>query len=460
MCKFDFTTFLLCAFTLSAAQAQTFTNLAYFNSTNGSGPLGALVQGVDGNLYGTTASGGSYSYGTVFKITTSGALTTLHSFCSQANCSDGSDPAAGPVQATDGNLYGTTYGGGNGKCGTVFRITLEGALTPLHEFYNTDGCNPDAGVVEAVGGEFYGTAEFGGTSNCCGAVFKISRGGSLTTLHSFNGVDGFEPLAAVVRAIDGNFYGTTLAGGPTSNAGTVFRITPEGKLTTIYSFGSTGPTGPDGLIQAPDGNFYGVSQYGGAYGGGTVFRLTPAGVLTTLYSFSAVYNGTDLPNNLVQGTDGNFYGTTYFGGANGFGTVFKITPGGMLTTLHNFDGTNGSRNPGGALVQATDGNFYGTTFGEGDGPAQSGTVFKLSVGLGPFVKLLLPSGKVGDAVQILGTNLTGADYMSFNGTQASFTVLSPTLIATTVPIGATSGKVHVNTPGGTLFSGGPFVVRP
>jgi len=230
-----------------------------------------------------------------------------------------------------------------------------------------------------------------------------------------------------------------------------------GALTTLYSFcsqsGCPDGGGVAGLVQAANGNFYGTTIAGGApcianvAGCGTVFKITPSGTLTTLYSFcsqSGCPDGDSPQTGLVQATDGNFYGTTVAGGANGYGTIFKITPSGMLTTLYSpLYGSAG-------LVQATDGNFYGTG---------AANFFSLSVGLGPFVKTLPTSGKVGAAVQILGTNLTGATSVTFNGTAAAFTVISPSLISTTVPTGAATGQVQVKTPIGTLLSNAAFVVQ-
>jgi uncharacterized repeat protein (TIGR03803 family) len=239
--------------------------------------------------------------------------------------------------------------------------------------------------------------------------------------------------------------------------GTVFKITPGGVLTTLHSFVSTDGANPvAGVVQATDGNFYGTTGYGGAMGLGNVFKITPSGALTTLFFFDFYTNGS-LPYGLVQATDGNFYGTTQYGGAHRFGTIFKITLGGTLTTLHSFALRDGS-NPYAGLVQDTSGNFYGTTAHAGAGGA--GTVFGLSVGLGPFVETQPPSGKVGAPVKILGTNLTGATSVTFNGTAAVFTIVKRSLIIVSVPVGATTGTVQVVTPGGTLSSNVPFRVRP
>jgi uncharacterized repeat protein (TIGR03803 family) len=463
-------TFLLWAIMAVVLPAQTFTTLHTFDGKDGKSPSG-LVQATDRNLYGTTNSGGTNNEGTVFTITPSGNLTTLYNFCSQTNCTDGAEPGEGLVQATNGNLYGTTGSGGLADAlgGTVFSITPSGTLTTLHSFDGTDGYNPHAGLVQASNGNFYGTTADGGTGAACtrdflcGTVFKITPSGTLTTLYNFcsqsNCTDGEYPLVGLVQATDGNFYGTTEFGGANGAGGTIFKITPSGKLTTLHSFCSKNncTDGADplaGLVQATDGNFYGTTEFGGAHNKGSVYKITPGGTLTRLYSF----NGTDgfhPVGVLVQASDGNLYGTTVGGGADRRGTAFKITLNGVLTTLYSLNETDGE-SPYAGLVQDTNGNFYGTT----RGPRRFGTVFSLSVGLGPFVATNPTSGEVGKAVKILGTNLTGATSVTFNGTAATFTVKSKSEITTTVPTGATTGTVHVVTPRRTLSSNVPFRVKP
>ena len=357
---------------------QAFTTLHMYGSWDGAHLAGGLVQATDGNLYGTTTDGGARGAGTVFKMSTGGAMTTLYSFCSQTGCADGLAPQAGLIQATDGNLYGTTASGGVNNHGTVFKITTSGALTTLYSFDSTDGANPVAGLVEGTDGDFYGTT-YGGGSRDRGTVFKITPSGGLTTLYSFctqnSCTDGIFPQAGLVQANDGNFYGTTYEGG-TSNRGTVFKITPTGTLTPLHSFNFADGVNPKaGLIQATDGNLYGTTFGGGSHGWGSVFRITLGGALTTLYSFGWT-DGASPAAGLVQATDGNFYGTTYWGGARG--TIFEITPSGTLTKLYGFTFGDGA-NPAAGLIQATDHNFYGTTFGGGS--HDFGAVFKLATGL-------------------------------------------------------------------------------
>jgi uncharacterized repeat protein (TIGR03803 family) len=483
--------FLLWAAAAVGLPAQTFTSLYSFDGTDGNGPFAGLIQGTDGNLYGTTEAGGTQNDGTVFSITPSGTLKLLYSFCSLSECADGNKPYAGLVQATNGDLYGTTWVGGsnsacplNSGCGTVFKITSSGKLTTLHSFgYTDDGANPYAGLVQGTNGTFYGTNV--GGANGYGTVFSITPSGTLTTLHSFcpnpeeGCADGASPYGGLVQATNGDFYGTTYDGGA-SNDGTVFKITPSGTLTTLYDFCTLGGECADGefpyssLVHGADGDFFGTTVYGGTGQGpnGTIFKITPSGKLTTLYSFCSLSNCADGETpyaGLVQGTDGNFYGTASQGGANGdicingnphsCGTVFKITPSGAMSTLHSFDGTDGW-SPYAGVFQATNGTFYGTTE-YGGAVDNSGTVFSLSVGLVPFVETLPISGKVGATVKILGTDLTGATSVTFNGTsQPTFTVVSASEITTSIPTGATTGTVQVVTPtSGTLSSNVPFTVR-
>jgi uncharacterized repeat protein (TIGR03803 family) len=460
-----------------AAQTDTgislgtpFTTLHSFDATDGRLSFAGLAQATNGNLYGTTYYGGPKNSGEVFEITPAGTLTTLYSFCSRNDCTDGEYTYATPVQGTDGNFYGTTYLGGSKELGTVFRITPSGTQTTLHSLGGPDGSQPLAGLIQGTNENFYGTTNMGGAEGY-GTIFIISPSGTLTTLHSFCSrsgcTDGENPFAGLIQGIDGNLYGTTLGGGSSKGFGTVFKITPSGQLTTLHSFCiQTGcPDGQfpqTGLVQASNGNFYGTTITGGAYGDGTIFEITPSGKLTTLYnvcSQSGCPDGNYLIAGLTQATDGNLYGIMNVGGANGSGTIFKMTLSGTLTTLYNFCSQSGcpdGQYPSGGLVQDTDGNLYGTT---PDGGANSyGTVFSLSLGLGPFVETHPTGAKVGAPVTILGTNLTGTTSVNFNGRAAPFTVVSASEISTTVPQGATTGKVEVVGPVGTLLSNVPFRV--
>ena len=387
-------TLAVCPATLLAQGGVTLTTLFSFGNnytnTDGTQPSAKLVQGTDGSLYGTTQYGGTNDIasggdGTAFKVTTNGAYTLLVSF----GGANGVNPTAGLVQGTDGNFYGTTYSGGTHDLGTVFKMSPDGTLTTLLSFNGTNGANPAAGLIQGTNGLLYGTTEYGGTNDLDfggdGTVFKITTNGVFTRLYSFaNGDDGGNSVAGVVQGKDGNFYGTTPYGG-TDGYGSVFKITSAGILTTLYSFtGANDGAAPDGgVIQGKDGNFYGTTASGGAYnvdsgGDGTVFKMTSNGALTTLVSFNNT-NGADPEAGVVQGADAILYGTTASGGANGYGTVFKITTAGVFTSLLSFNGANGAQ-PEAGLVQATDGNFYGTTMDNGAASIMGGygTIFKLA----------------------------------------------------------------------------------
>jgi uncharacterized repeat protein (TIGR03803 family) len=478
----------LCAALAIAAPAQTLTTLANFGST-GASPWSA-VQGFDGNFYGTTQDGGERGYGAIFEVTPQGKVSGRYSFCSQGDCADGEYPW-GLVQATDGNFYGTTAGTSSGPYGTVFKVTPMGELTTLYTFCSqsncADGQNPWAGLIQASNGNFYGTTFFGGANRTagicpalgCGTLFEITPAGKLTTLYNFcsqpNCLDGAYPISNLVQASNGNFYGVASERGA-AYGGTVFEITPAGKLTTLYSFcarNSSCPDGqePNGLVQAGNGNFYGTTYFGGTgYNSGTFFEITPTGKFSTLYTFcpnGACSDGANPNPGLMQGTNGKFYGTTYCGGLGdgcsefsfGPGTLFEISSTGKLTTIHSFCSQANCDDGQGPIVgplQATNGKFYGTTtFGGADG---DGTFFSLALGLGPFVETLPTAGKVGARVIVLGNNLTGATGVSFNGTAAAFTVVSDTEITATVPAGVTTGHVTVDTTGGLLKSNVVFRV--
>ena len=310
------------------------TTLASFNGTNGSQPVAALVQGSDGSFYGTTAYGGaSGNHGTVFEISPGGVLTTLASFSG----TNGDHPFAGLVQGGDGNFYGTTILGGANNLGTVFQVTSSGVLTTLVSFNGTNGSAPFAPLALGTNGNFYGIASAGGPS-ASGTVFEITTTGVLNTRANSS---GYAAAGGLTQGSNGLIYGTTAYGGNTSlNAGagfgTVFGMPSSGAPTTLVSFGgANGSYCVSGLVRGSDGNFYGTTAGGGANGGGTVFKLTPSGVLTTLVSFNGA-NGNSPQASLIQASDGNLYGTTAYGGPNGGGTVFRVTTSGLLTTLVAF----------------------------------------------------------------------------------------------------------------------------
>jgi len=378
-CEFVVAVICFCAATAIALPAQIFTTLHYFAGQPGDGkdPYAGLVQGTDGNFYGTTYAGGASDLGAVFKMTSGGTVTILYSFTNDGD--GGCKPTAGLVQGTDGNFYGTTSSCGSGSGGTVFKITSNGTLTALHDFAPSgeDGGQPYAGLIQATDGNFYGTTTAGGTQQGGGTVFKITPNGTETVLYSFTCSEGCTPYGGLVQGSDGNFYGTTRNGGTNgNNNGVVFKLTGDGGFTLLHTFvGTDGGQPYASLIQATDGNFYGTNSVGGARDGGTVFKITPNGVLTPLYSFAGLDGSTPMAP-LVQAGNGNFYSTTYAGGANNVGTVFEIAPDGGQNTLHSFVGSDGAA-PYAGLVLASDGAFYGTT--STGGASGDGTAFKLQL---------------------------------------------------------------------------------
>jgi uncharacterized repeat protein (TIGR03803 family) len=375
-----------------------------------------LMQATDGNFYGTTYYGGAAGLGTVFMLTPAGTLTVPHEFAGGAT--DGSHPN-GVIQASDGSFYGTTYEGGVSGMGTVFSMTPTGTERVLHSFAGgpADGSYPKANLLQATDGNFYGTTAFS-SFYFPGIIFRMTPDGTLTILHIFTRApNGDTPWSAVIQATDGNFYGTTTDGG-TSGLPVMFRMTPAGVFTVVYDgagggllqatdgmiygfstvstfYGSafkmdltgkvtilapfylnTEGAHPSALIQATDGNLYGTTTRGGPVDSGTVFAMTPAGTVTTLHSFALPEEFQPEPNSLLQATDGNFYGTTARGGSAYRGTVFRMTPAGAYTMLHAFAGGPTDGAYPGSLIQAADGNFYGTT--GGGGTADLGTVFKMT----------------------------------------------------------------------------------
>ena len=346
-----------------------------------------LTAARDGSLFGTAAEGGNDNNGLVFRLSANGSgFTVLYRFTDGA---DGSAPNA-LIQATDGNFYGTAYSGGTGEgFGTVFRITPGGALTTLHSFTGNpdtnDGANPYSRLLQANDGNLYGTTYRGGGEADNGTVFRISTGGGLTTLYSFTGTDdGSSPFAGLIQGTDGNFYGTTGFGGGLG-LGTLFRITPGGALTTLHSFnGASDGANPYGeLVQAGDGNFYGTTFAGGSSNRGTLFRLTPGGQLTTLHSFTGGQDGGGPLGALRPDASGGLYGTTSRGGANNQGTVFRAaTAGGAPTVLYSFTGGADGRQPRTPLIQGPDGALYGTT-GPGSVDSVGGTLFRFEAVLHP-----------------------------------------------------------------------------
>lgn len=421
-----------------------------------------MSQGRDGNLYSTISNAGTKSVGTVFNMTTSGTPTTLYNFCSLTSCTDGSYPFGGVTLGLDGNFYGTTQGGGSKGAGTVFKMTPTGTLSSLYSFTNsTDDSVPVYTTLLGQDGNMYGVS-VGQYNGQYGSFFRVTSSGAFTVLHDFAYTDGTDPNLPT-QGTDGNFYGTTIFGG-TKNLGVVYKLTPAGKITVLHSFTGYPSDGsyPKGiLVQGNDGNFYGVTYEGGSNNNGSVFKITPAGVLTMIHSFvykSPSYDGNLPQAGLTLGTDGNFYGTTGAGGTKNSGTIFKVTPSGTETVLYNFcDPSCDGFSPATPLVLHTNGNFYGNT----NGNSLGGSVFyELNVGFKPLVDLVNWQGKVGKTVEILGQGFTGTTKVTFGSTSASFQNVSDTYMTATVPAGATTGPVTVTTFTTSYKSNRSFLVTP
>ena len=349
----------------------------------GNVPKAPLVQGADGNFYGTTSTGGSSNLGTIFKLTPAGVITTPVNFYG----ANGATPLGGLVLANDGNFYGTTSLGGNSNLGTIFRLTAGGTFSTLVHCTSATGTGPKAALLQAGDGNLYGTTSAGGTGSS-GAIFKMTTAGVLTVLTNFTGTlstaYGSGCQSSLIQASDGNLYGTTSSGGANS-LGTVFKVTTAGVFTNLLSF--TGTTGaflgsnPQAApVQGADGLLYGTTNAGGTGGFGSVFKVTTAGTFTSLVSFTGttgVALGSGSQSTLLQwATDGNFYGTTSGGGTNSSGTIFKITPAGVFTTLRSLStSSTDCYAPNSGLVLGLDGNFWGA--GSNGAADARGGVFKI-----------------------------------------------------------------------------------
>lgn len=474
--RFQVRVIVLAVACAAAAYAQTLSVLYNFGTKTGDpyNPQnsGIIAQGRDGNMYSTSPNGGTLCFfcGAVFNVPTSGALSTIYSFTS---ASGGTFPLGGLTLGVDRSFYGTTETGGKFNQGTLFKITSTGTLTSLYDFATIqypklDGLYPRSPPVRGRDGNFYGTTS--SSTIGYGAAYKITSAGKYTVLYGFTptGTNGFTPVAPLILGNDGNFYGTTTLGGKTLSSncfgsnlscGTVFKMTPGGKVTFLYDFDQVNgadPTGP--LVQSVDGNFYGTTAFGGdANGDGVVFKITSAGKITNLHTF----NGTDGKQptaGLVLASDGNFYGVTSAGGATGSGTLFEITSGGVFTKLHDFSSPADGATPEVTLLQHTNGTLYADSLG--GGKFSLGTFYSWDAEFPAFIKLVSTTGTVGTSIGILGQGFTGTTAVSLNGSSASFSFVSDTYITATVPNPATAGIVTITTPTGKLSSLQSFIILP
>jgi uncharacterized repeat protein (TIGR03803 family) len=446
----------------SVAFAQT-PNLIYSFDAVGEGiygpfPNSVMAEGRDGNLYGTSYSGGTNTFGGIFVITPSGSESVLHNF----TATEGQHCNMGLTLGNDGNFYGTCFDGGTGNAGTVYRITPGGVFTILHNFTNTgtDGAEPNAPPIQAADGNFYGTTEIGGASHD-GTIYKLTPAGKFTTIHSFVFPgEGGSPSSQLIQASNGVLYGTTLEG---SASGTVFKVTTAGKLTVLHNFAAADGQLPEGgLIQGTDGNFYGTTNLGGANGEGTVYKITAAGKFSVLESFNASVDGQGEPwVGLTQASDGNYYGITFRMGLfekPQDGGIYEINAKGVYSSLYLFDGMVGA-DPASALIQHTNGLLYGNT--QNAGGFNVGTVYSLNVGAPAFCIVQGKSGKIGSTVGIIGQGFNSSSIVKFGGVVA--TSLAPTgatFITATVPANALTGTISVTTGSSALTSRQMFKITP
>ena len=395
-----------------AATGITFTNLYSFGANDnatGKYPTEGLTLSTDGNFYGVTATGGANFTGTVFQLASGGVVNAIYTFSAVSGNNTNSDGAtpAGPLAVdASGNLYGVCQIGGPNGSGTIFEVSSTGAFSVLYTFSSySGGIYPSGSLVIGSDGSLYGTASSGG-ANGSGVVYKLTpSSGAYTVLHSFaaqnssdDNTDGVSP-SGLVAGPDGNLYGTTPSGGA-NNSGTIYDVSTSGDFTTLYTF--TAVTKVDGNTSNGDGkspnstvafdtggDLFGTAQTGGANNTGTVYELSAAGQFTSLYSYSSTSNqenanGANPQSGLIAASDGNFYGTTEYGGSNGKGVIYKISPAGVETTLHTFNGDAGSGNTDGSNPESTltigsDGDLYGTT--HMGGSDEHGVLFKIYTGV-------------------------------------------------------------------------------
>ena len=456
---------LVLVITAVAAHSQTYSVLYNFgtllNRPWGPNYAGMIAQGRNGAMYSGSGGGGNYNYGAAYSLTTGGGLTTLHSF----NGGDGDFAGPGLTMAPDGTFYGTTEAGGACGNGTIYRLGATGAYLTLYQLSCTDGF-ASAPPTQAMDGYFYGVTIQGGTYGY-GEIYRMSPTGQFSVIYQSDGSinNVFAPL---VLGNDGALYGVSDRGGDL-DYGAFFKITTAGQFTLLYSFDHVNGSGPESLYQATDGNFYGVTSGGGAASSGVVFKITTAGVYTVLHQMNGTSDGQHPLTQLIQATDGNFYGGTIQGGLissacpSGCGTLFKITPQGVFSVLHTFAHTEGD-SPWSALYQHTNGLIYGATRFGGTGTdstcsANCGVFFSLNGGLAPYAALSPFFGTRGTNFTILGQGFTAATNVTIGGFSASFTIVSDNCIVATVPMFANSGRVTVFMGRGSLMSNRNFIIR-
>lgn len=439
-----FFSFVLLAFNALPVGAQTYSDLhdyAVYVGTLANPWL--MAEGRDNNLYGTTAVGGTHQKGTIFKVGPSGGYTVLYNF----DGPHGSQPLSGLTLGLDGNLYGMAEREGAHGYGNIFKITPAGAFSVVYDFKGgPDGGLPTSPLIVGADGNFYGTSY-------PGAAFRMTPAGVVTVISKIP-TSSYAPL---LQAKDGTFYGVTEFGGKYS-AGSVFHIV-GGNYTILHSFdGPSGSYPTGGLVEGSDGNFYGTTTAGGSTNAGVVYRINTSGGYRVMFDWDNVHtlNGYQSYSGMIAGADGNLYGTTVWGGQYGYGVLFSMTTDGDYSVLYDFNTPTGQ----GAYatpMQHTNGKIYGIT--SRGGAAYYGVVYSFTNSFAPFIQLTTNSGLVGNQVGILGKGFAQASSVEFNGTPASFHVLSNTFMTATIPSGET-GFVRVNMAFGDQTSSRVFRVTP
>ncbi|MGA2966117.1 MAG: choice-of-anchor tandem repeat GloVer-containing protein, partial [Terriglobales bacterium] len=460
------------------AQAQTYTPLYAFGAVDSTqnGPNGQLALGRDGNFYGTI----NQNISEIYRITPEGTETLLWAAGTSPN---GSVCYSGLTLGSDGLLYGTCamWNGWIDNGGIIFKYDPsqgQDGFTILYSFPYVENTYSPSPLTLGTDGNFYGTTYGSGYTTTWGTFFQITPAGKFTTLHVFQGYpanEPGEPSGPLTLGANGNFYGTSQAGGYPDdyNGGTIYEITPKGKVTLLYSFPNTGPYLPvAGVTQGADGKFYGTTFYGGTYSDGTIFQLAGKKV-NILHNFNQSVDNAAVPNfPLTLATDGNFYSPSadIAGGGYGPESLFKITTKGVYTDLFNLlpGGCSMYLGADGCLLSSPmvlhpNGTFYGTTMQGGDydgNPVDRGVFYSLNTGLKPYIILQFPLGPINSTLGIFGQGFSTATAVEFNGTAASFTVVSDTYLEVTIPVGATVGYVTVAEPSGTLKSAVKFTPKP
>lgn len=453
ICQSLFSTTLACAFVLAfaltAAHAQ-YASVFNFDTTGTdlNSPLGGpMVQGKDGNLHGVTQYGGASSLGGAFKLTTGGTLTKVADFTSLEF-----DVMGGLILGTDGNYYSSDTSGGTQGFGSIFKVSSAGTVSTIYNFRgSSDGSNPSQ-LIQAADGNLYGTNTY--------SFFKVTTSGTFTLIHTFNqATEGTTVDYGVIQGTDGNFYGFANQGG-VNGYGTVFKITAAGVVTVLHNFNMTDGWGP-GLspAQGSDGYIYGTTSVGGSFGRGVIFKVSTTGSgFTVLHNTNGTTDGYGSASSLIQATDGNFYGVMGTDSGLGSGTIYKITPSGSFSTLYTYNTTQ--LDYVSSLVQHTNGLLYGS-MGIG-GTSNVGLVYSYKIGAAKFARLATTSGKIGSTLNLFGQKFKTATSVSFAGvTTTSFSSNSTgTYLTVTVPTGAKTGVVTVNEPSGNLLSSQSFSVTP